>query len=43
VDSGILGKEEKDSIDSFLDGFDLEDTFCKGYRRQLERAARRIR
>lgn len=43
VDSGILGKQEEDSIESFQNGFDFEEVFFKDYQEQLERAARRVR
>ena len=43
VEHGLLSKQDEDSFDSFRNGYDLQETFRTGYRRQLERAARRVR
>ena len=43
VEHGILAKQDEDTFESFRNGYDFGDAFASGYRRQLERAARRIR
>ncbi len=43
VEARLLSKQADDSIDSFRNGYDLAETFHKGYRRQLEREINRIR
>lgn len=43
VSSGILGKQEEDSLENFRNGFDFEEAFSKDYQRQLDRVARRVR
>jgi uncharacterized repeat protein (TIGR04138 family) len=39
----LLSKQDQDTFESFCNGYDLDDEFRKGYRQQLERAARRLR
>jgi len=39
----VLMKQDDDTFDSFRNGYDFEEAFHKGYRRQLEREINRIR
>ncbi len=43
VDNKVLSKSEDDDIDSFEDGYDFEEAFTRGYRRQLEKRISRMR
>jgi uncharacterized repeat protein (TIGR04138 family) len=43
VQDELLSKQDDDTFDSFRNGYDFEDVFHKGYRRQLEREIGRIR
>lgn len=43
VQHKLLSKQEDDSFDSFRNGYDFEEVFRKGYRRQLEKDISRIR
>lgn len=43
VQHHLLAKQDDDTFDSFRTGYDFEEVFHKGYRRQLEREIGRIR
>lgn len=43
VDNQILSKTEDDKIDHFKDGYDFEEVFNKGYKRQLAKRISRMR
>ncbi|MBF0387704.1 MAG: hypothetical protein HQL20_07595 [Candidatus Omnitrophica bacterium] len=43
VQHQLLAKQQDDTLDSFRNGYNFEEVFHKGYRRQLEREIGRIR
>ena len=43
VNNRILSKTEEDSIETFRKGFDFNEIFQQGYRRQLEKRVSRMR
>ena len=43
VDNKILSKTDDDKIDHFKDGYDFEEVFNKGYKRQLAKRISRMR
>ncbi len=43
VEHQLLLKRDEDTFESFRNGYDFEDVFHKGYRRQLEREISKIR
>jgi len=43
VQDQLLSKQDDDTFDCFRNGYDFEEVFYKGYRRQLEREIGRIR
>jgi len=43
VDNKVLSKTEDDKIDSFMNGYDFEEVFERGYRRKLFKMIRRMR
>ncbi len=43
VDNKILSKDSEDNIDSFQNGYDFNEVFDRGYRKQLEKRISRMR
>ncbi len=43
VDNKVLSKSDEDNIESFRDGYDFEEVFQRGYRKQLEKKISRMR
>lgn len=43
VENRVLSKTEDDSIDEFRDGYDFEEVFDSGYRKQLAKKISRMR
>ena len=43
VGNKILSKSEEDNIESFRQGYDLEEVFQRGYRKRLEKRISRMR
>lgn len=43
VDNEILSKTKEDDIEKFQDGYDFDDVFLKGYRKQLHKKISRMR
>lgn len=43
VENRVLTKTEEDNIESFRDGYDFEEVFEKGYRKQLAKKISRMR
>jgi len=43
VDNKVLSKTEDDKIEHFKDGFDFDEVFNKGYKRQLAKKISRLR
>ncbi len=43
VDNEILSKTKEDDIQTFHDGYDFDDVFLKGYRKQLHKKISRMR
>ena len=43
VDNKVLSKDSEDNIDSFQNGYDFNEVFNRGYRKQLEKRISRMR
>ena len=43
VENKVLSKAENDDIESFRDGYDFQEVFSRGYRRDLEKRISRMR
>jgi uncharacterized repeat protein (TIGR04138 family) len=43
VDNKILSKDSDDKVDSFQNGYDFNEVFDRGYRKQLEKRISRMR
>ena len=43
VDNKVLSKDSEDNIDSFQNGYDFNEVFNQGYRKQLEKRISRMR
>jgi uncharacterized repeat protein (TIGR04138 family) len=43
VDNKILSKDNDDKVDSFQNGYDFNEVFDRGYRKQLEKRISRMR
>jgi uncharacterized repeat protein (TIGR04138 family) len=43
VDNKILSKDNDDNVDSFQNGYDFNEVFDRGYRKQLEKRISRMR
>jgi hypothetical protein len=43
VDNKILSKDSDDKVDSFQNGYDFNEVFDRGYRKQLAKRISRMR